>query len=72
MNEALIPIEEDDDIARHEVSEDGVHWRPFDPATDRAKTLHRRIVFAALPDDQRDRIQPFDAMHASNAAPSTV
>lgn len=41
----LSPID-DPDIARHEVSEDGVVWRPFDPQRDAGKTLHRRIEFA--------------------------
>ncbi|MGE0742173.1 MAG: hypothetical protein AB7O98_12600 [Hyphomonadaceae bacterium] len=40
------------DIARHEVSEDGVHWRPFDPVRDRNRTLHRRIEFAPIEDEQ--------------------
>lgn len=34
-------------IAKYEVSEDGVHWRPFDPLADRNRTLHTRIEFAA-------------------------
>ncbi|MDX2274077.1 MAG: hypothetical protein NW206_01390 [Hyphomonadaceae bacterium] len=33
-------------IAKHEVSEDGVHWRPFDPQQDRNRVLHSRIEFA--------------------------
>jgi hypothetical protein len=37
---------DDPDIARHEVSEDGVTWRPFDPERDAGKTLHGRIEFA--------------------------
>ncbi len=43
------PINEDEaEIARHEVSEDGVTWRAYDPARDRDKTfLHQRIEFAA-------------------------
>jgi hypothetical protein len=34
-------------IAKHEVSEDGVNWRPFDPHFDRNRVLHTRIEFAA-------------------------
>ncbi|MBY0564370.1 MAG: hypothetical protein K2P58_09300 [Hyphomonadaceae bacterium] len=37
---------DDDQIAVYEVSEDGVHWRPYDPVADRLLTLHRRIEFA--------------------------
>jgi hypothetical protein len=37
---------EEPEIARHEVSEDGVNWRPYDPQRDRGRTLHRRIEFA--------------------------
>lgn len=33
-------------IARYEVSEDGVDWRPYNPKEDGAKTLHKRIEFA--------------------------
>jgi hypothetical protein len=36
-----------EEIARHEVSEDGVIWRPYDPARDDAlPLLHKRIEFA--------------------------
>jgi hypothetical protein len=35
------------EIARHEVSEDGVTWRPYDRALDDGRLLHKRIVFAA-------------------------
>lgn len=42
----------DPDIASHEVSEDGVMWRPFDPERDAGKTLHRRIKFAAIEEDR--------------------
>ncbi|MBL8536824.1 MAG: hypothetical protein JNM59_05415 [Hyphomonadaceae bacterium] len=45
------PIAADDGIASYEVSEDGVTWRPFNPATDKALRLHRRIQFAPLEDD---------------------
>jgi hypothetical protein len=45
--ESLSPEQEEPGIARHEVSEDGVNWRPYDPARDRGRTLHRRIEFAA-------------------------
>jgi hypothetical protein len=40
----------DDEIARHEVSEDGVMWRDYDPVRDRERALlHKRIVFATPP-----------------------
>jgi hypothetical protein len=42
---------EDADIAAHEVSEDGVTWRPYDAATDANRTLHTRIVFAPPSED---------------------
>ena len=35
------------EIARHEISEDGVTWRPYDPALDDGRLLHKRIIFAA-------------------------
>jgi hypothetical protein len=41
----------DIDIDRHEVSEDGVTWRPYDPARDNGKLLHTRIIFAAPHDE---------------------
>ena len=34
------------EIASHLVSEDGVNWRPFDPARDTNPLLHTRIEFA--------------------------
>jgi len=37
---------DDVEIARHEVSEDGVNWRPYDPARDTGGLLHKRIEFA--------------------------
>lgn len=41
------PHENGDEIARHEVSEDGVNWRPYDPVRDsRHGILHQRIEFA--------------------------
>jgi hypothetical protein len=40
----------DADIACHEVSEDGVNWRPYDPTRDNSELRHTRIVFA----DPRD------------------
>jgi hypothetical protein len=46
MFEAL--PEHDPDIASHEVSEDGVAWRPFEPERDVGRTLHRRIKFAPV------------------------
>ncbi|MCX7358234.1 MAG: hypothetical protein NT015_08850 [Alphaproteobacteria bacterium] len=36
----------DAEIAQHEVSEDGVTWRPYDPARDTSELLHTRIFFA--------------------------
>jgi hypothetical protein len=42
----LINTQDDPDIARHEVSEDGVAWRPYDPTRDYGLNLHRRIEFA--------------------------
>lgn len=36
----------DDEIAAHEVSDDGVTWRPYDPSRDTSELLHTRIVFA--------------------------
>jgi hypothetical protein len=41
----------DIDISRHEVSEDGVTWRPYDPARDSSELLHTRIVFGDPQDD---------------------
>jgi|GEM_PF-2988590 len=41
----------DPEIARYQVSEDGVNWRPFDPARDSGQLLHRRIEFAPLTAD---------------------
>jgi len=46
MSEAPVLTSSDDEIAKLEVSEDGTHWRPFDPEMDRGKTLHRRMEFA--------------------------
>jgi len=42
----------DPEIARYEVSEDGVSWRPYDPARDDGQPLHRRIEFAPPAEDQ--------------------
>lgn len=39
----------DADIARYEVSEDGVTWRPYDPTRDTDERLHTRIFFAPPP-----------------------
>ncbi|MEQ1490974.1 MAG: hypothetical protein ABL932_10545 [Terricaulis sp.] len=36
----------DAEIAQYEVSEDGVTWRPYDPARDTSELLHTRIFFA--------------------------
>lgn len=41
----------DPDLARYDVSEDGVNWRPYDPANDHGQQLHRRIEFAPPADD---------------------
>jgi hypothetical protein len=35
-------------IARYEVSEDGVAWRPYNPKEDVLKALHKRIEFADI------------------------
>jgi len=45
----------DAEIARHEVSEDGVNWRPYDPERDRGQLLHKRIEFAAPKEAARGR-----------------
>lgn len=43
---------DDAEIARYEVSRDGVLWRDYDPARDQdVPLLHKRIVFAPLPDE---------------------
>lgn len=44
-----ISLASDDEIARHEVSEDGEMWRDYDPVRDEGRLLHKRIVFAPLP-----------------------
>jgi hypothetical protein len=36
----------DAEIARYEVSADGVTWRPYDPKNDTSGLLHTRITFA--------------------------
>jgi hypothetical protein len=48
LDQAIYPTapECDPDIASYEVSEDGVTWRPYDPARDKDQPLHRRIEFA--------------------------
>ena len=38
------------EIDRYDVSEDGEHWRPYDPQNDRHRLLHKRIVFAPSED----------------------
>ena len=43
------------EIARYEVSEDGVTWRPYDRALDDGRLLHKRIVFAALAEEEKPR-----------------
>lgn len=37
---------DDADIALHEVSDDGVTWRPYDAARDTSELLHTRMYFA--------------------------
>lgn len=50
-NEAISNWENDfSDIAKYEVSEDGVAWRPFEPDRDGDKLLHKRIEFAPIDD----------------------
>lgn len=45
-------LEDAAEIARHEVSEDGVTWRLYDPARDNTRPiLHQRIEFAPLAND---------------------
>ncbi|MBL8546648.1 MAG: hypothetical protein JNL81_09285 [Hyphomonadaceae bacterium] len=34
------------EIVRYEVSDDGVTWRPYDPARDTSGLLHTRMFFA--------------------------
>lgn len=41
-----ITTADDTEIAQHEVSDDGVTWRPYDPARDTCELLHTRIFFA--------------------------
>jgi hypothetical protein len=52
-----LPVQEWDDcvpeIARHEVSEDGLTWRPFDPQRDSQRVLHKRIEFAPIAERPR-------------------
>ena len=45
----------DADIARWEVSEDGVNWRPYDPKRDTGPLLHKRIEFAPPPEETSAR-----------------
>jgi predicted RNA-binding protein with PUA domain len=45
-------------IARYEVSEDGIAWRPYNPKEDGAKTLHKRIEFADADDGAPLSAQP--------------
>lgn len=50
--------DQDDDIVRYEVSEDGVTWRPYSPR-DAGAQLHTRIEFAPIDDDtQPARLRP--------------
>ncbi len=49
MFEAIQTHDDAVEIARHEVSDDGVTWRPYDPAQDNTRPiLHQRIEFAPL------------------------
>jgi len=50
VNQRKLPTYEPD-IARYEVSEDGVTWRPYDPRRDRDRPLHKRIEFAPPTED---------------------
>jgi hypothetical protein len=59
--------ESDDDILRHEISEDGVHWRPYDPRVDPDSGVHRRIEFA--PPAGKDA---FTGVRASRATRSSA
>jgi hypothetical protein len=52
MDQSPPPPKTDDDIASYEVSEDGVRWRPFDPAKDLTLRLHRRIQFVSPAEDE--------------------
>jgi hypothetical protein len=40
------PVQFDSEIAQYDVSEDGINWRPYDPARDTSELLHTRIFFA--------------------------
>lgn len=42
---------DDLEIARYDVSEDGVIWRPYDAKRDRGQMLHKRIEFAPPRED---------------------
>jgi len=54
MYEARINQQDDAaEIARYEVSEDGVTWRPYDAALDDGRPLHKRIEFAPIADNER-------------------
>ena len=44
----------DPEIARYEVSEDGVNWRPYDSARDKDPLLHKRLEFAPI-DEEKPR-----------------
>ncbi len=45
----------DPDIARWDVSTDGVHWRPYNPKRDTDPLLHKRIEFALPAKERRKR-----------------
>lgn len=54
MIDAEDHLQNDPEIARYEVSRDGILWRNYDPDRDeRHPVLHRRIVFAP-PTDERN------------------
>lgn len=42
---------DNEEIASYEVSEDGLNWRPYEPARDQHISLHKRIVFAPARDN---------------------
>jgi len=52
MFEALASPPCEVEIACHEVSDDGVTWRPYDPLHDSGRALlHQRIVFGPPTDE---------------------
>ncbi len=52
MFEAAQTYDDAVEIARHEVSDDGVNWRPYDRQRDNTRPiLHQRIEFAPPAND---------------------